>query len=155
MDKIDNYRLNIEENAISNVEAYIENLFHQWTVNEIYLGNIITAFSNLIYLLPEHSGNKSLGITAQIKNEIISFEFTGIARQVLTLFLKEHILQNIHNAHIQSVFLIQKIADEAIVQKDNLILRFKISALPDSYLIKRRQLLKNASKNTTENIIYD
>lgn len=155
MDKTDNYRLNIDYKAISSTEKYIEILFRQWSINEIYLGNIVTSFSNLIHLLLKYQGGGEVDITAQLKNEEISFEFAGIAVPILKLFLKEYLLQDVLDNTTQSVFLIQKVADEISVEDENLILKFTIGALPETYLNNRKQSLENHHQNTPQKALND
>jgi hypothetical protein len=155
MDKTDNYRLNIDYKAISHTEKYIEILFRQWSINEIYLGNIVTSFSNLIHLLLKHQRDGDIDITAQLKNEEISFEFAGIAVPVLKLFLKEYLLRDVLDNTAQSVFLIQKIADEISVEGENLILKFNIGALPEAFLNNRKQSLENYHQSTPQKTLND
>ncbi len=155
MDKTDNYCLNIDYKAISHAEKYIEILFRQWSINEIYLGNIATSFSNLIHLLLKHQGGGEVNITAQLKNEEISFEFAGIAVSVLKLFLKKYLLQDVLDNTTQSVFLIQKVADEISVEGENLILKFNIGALPEAYFNNRKQALENYHQNISQKTLND
>ncbi|HDO06734.1 MAG TPA: hypothetical protein ENG85_03530 [Bacteroidetes bacterium] len=155
MDKTDNYILNVDYKAISHAEKYIESLFRQWSINEIYLGNIVTSFSNLIHLLLEHQRDGEIDITAQLKNEEFSFKFAGVAVPILKLFLKEHLLQDVLDNTTQSVFLIQKVADEISVEGENLILKFNIGALPEAFLNNRKQSLENYHQNTPQKTLND
>ncbi len=142
MGKTNNYRLRLDTEVNSNIEKYVESLFQQWLIDEIYLGNILTSFSNLLFLLLEYSRNDYLGITAQLTDEVISFEFSHVDFFVLKLFLKEQFIQDIQDNFTQSVFLIQKITDEVVVEGENLIFRFNIGILPESYFSHRRKLLE-------------
>lgn len=155
MDKTDNYQLNVDSKVIWHVEQYIERLFRQWSINEIYLANIVTTFANLLHLILAQSENMAVGIATHLKDEVISFEFTGIAASVLKLFLKEHHLQDIRDNSTQSVFLIQKIADEIAVEGENLILRFNTGALPEAYFANRKQSLEDYYENTTQKAAND
>ncbi len=139
MDKTDKYCLGVDYKAISHAEKFIEILFRQWAINEIYLGNIVTSFSNLIHLLLAHPGGGEVDITAHLKNEEISFEFTGIDVLVLNLFSKEYLLQDILDNTIQSVFLIQKVTDGISVVHKSLVLKFYTGTLPVASLSDRKQ----------------
>jgi len=155
MDKTDNYQLNVNSNAAWRIEEYIEGLFRQWTINEIYLANIVTSFSNLINLLLALSEKEAVSITSCLKNEIISFTFSGIEPSVLKLFLKEHHLQDIQDNFAKSVFLIQKIADEIAMEDEKLILKFNTGALPEAYLDNRIKSLKNYYRDALQKTIND
>lgn len=155
MDKTDNYLLNVDSNAAWHIEEYIEGLFRQWTINEIYLANIVTSFSNLMNLLFALSKNEEVGITSCLKDEVISFTFSGVEPSVLQLFLKEHYLQDIRDNFTQSVFLIQKITDEIAVEGESLILRFNTGALPEAYLDNRKTSLKNYYQDSPQKAIND
>jgi predicted NACHT family NTPase len=155
MDKIDKYHLNLDSKAIWHIEQYIEGLFRQWPINEIYLANVVTCFSNLIHLLLVLSENEAVSITTRLKDEVISFDFTGVDPSVLKYFLKEHHLQDIQDNSTQAVFLIQKITDEIVVEGENLILRFNSGALPEAYLDNRNQTLNDYYQNTPQKAIND
>jgi len=155
MDKADNYSLIIDSGAISHAEKYIEGLFRQWSINEIYLGNIVTSFSNLINLLLEHQKNGKLDITARLKNEVISFEFAGMDISVVRLFLNEYLLKDVQDNSTQSIFLIQKIADEITEEGENLILRFNTGPLPEDYHANRKQFLKEYHQSTQQKTLND
>ncbi len=155
MDKTDNYLLNVDSKAILHIEQYIERLFRQWSINEIYLANIVTTFANLLHLILAQSKDMAVGIATHLKGEVISFEFTGVDTSVLKLFLKEHHLQDIRDNSTQSVFLIQKIADEIAVEGENLILRFNTGALPEAYLDDRKHSLNDYYQNTPQKAMND
>lgn len=150
MGKTDCYRLVLDTEVNMHIEKYIESLFQQWLIDEIFLGNILTSFSNLTPLLLEYSRNDYLGITAQLTDEVLSFEFTHVDLFVLKLFLKEQFIQDIQDNFTQSVFLIQKITDEVVVEGENLIFRFNIGILPTSYFSHRRKLLGEYFYNFTK-----
>lgn len=155
MDKTDNYRLNVDSKATLHIEQYIDGLFRQWSIDEIYLANIVTSFSNLIHLLLVSSENTDVNITTCLKDEVISFGLTGIDASVLKLFLKEHHLQDIRDNSTQSVFLMQKIVDEIAVEGETLILGFNTGALPEAYLDDRKRSLNNYYQNTPQKAIND
>jgi len=148
MDKTDNYSLSVDYKAISHAENYIENLFRQWAINEIYLGNIITSFSNLIHLVSEVQRDCVIEITSHTENEEIYFNFNGLHQSILKLFFSEYQLQDIKDTSTQSVFLIQKVADNITVEDEHLILQFSIGALPDEFINSRKQSLKNHRQNS-------
>jgi len=155
MDRTNNYQLGLDNKAIWHIELYIERLFRQWSINEVYLANIVTSFSNLLNLLLVRPENTAVGITTHLKDEIISFEFTGVEVSVLKLFLKEHRLQDVQDNSTQSVFLAQKIADEIAVEGENLILRFNIGALPETYFVNRKSSLEDHFQNAPQKTIDD
>jgi len=155
MDKTDNYLLNVDSKATLHIEQYIDGLFRQWSIDEIYLANIVTSFSNLIHLLLVSSENTDVNITTCLKDEVISFGLTGIDASVLKLFLKEHHLQDIRDNSTQSVFLMQKIVDEIAVEGETLILGFNTGALPEAYLDDRKRSLNNYYQNTPQKAIND
>ncbi len=148
MKQTDSYSLIIDNKAISHAENYIENLFYRWAINEIYLGNIITSFSNLIHLLSEIQGDSIIGIASHMEDEEIYFNFNHINRSILKLFFSEYQLQDIKDASTQSVFLIQKVTDNITVEDEHLILQFSIGALPDEFINNRKQSLKNHRQNS-------
>ncbi len=131
MERFDDYSLVLGKRSAVLAEKYIEGLFHHWAINEIYLGNILTSVSNLILLLVEHYGGTTLSIEARLREEVISFGFTGVDKSVLQLFLKEYLLQDVIDNSTQSVFLIQRIADSIVVEDGKLILCFNTETLPE------------------------
>ncbi len=145
MDKTDNYSLSVDYKAISHVENYIENLFRRWAINEIYLGNIITSFSNLIHLVSEIQGDCIIEITSHTENEEIYFNFNGLHQPILKLFFSEYQLRDIKDTSTQSVFLIQKVADNITVEDEHLILQFSIGALPDEFINSRKTIIEKSS----------
>ncbi len=155
MDKTDNYLLNVDSKAALHIEQYIDGLFRQWSINEIYLANVVTSFSNLIHLLLVSSENTDVNITTCLKDEVISFGFTGINASVLKLFLKEHHLQDISDNSTKSVFLIQKIADVIAVDGEILILGFNTGALPEAYIDDRKHSLNDYYHSTPQKAIND
>ncbi len=152
MDRTDNYHLSIENNGISQAEEYVEHLFHEWLLNEVYLGNVVTAFTNLINILSGHRPIKDTAIQAQLKDEVLSFEFKIPDSQILKMFLKEYLVPDVHDSFTQSVFLIQRMADEVTVEGENLVLHFDIGALPDNYLNHRKHLLQTTLKEPQEKV---
>lgn len=155
MDRTDNYQLNLDSKAIWHVEQYIESLFRKWSINGIYLANVVTSFSNLINLILAQPEDKVVGITTCLKDEVISFEFSGLDALVLKLFVKEYHLQDIRDNSTQSIFLIQKIADEIAVESQNLILRFNTGTLPEAYFANRKRSLENYYENSPKKITND
>ncbi len=145
MDKTYNYSLNVDNKAISHAENYIENLFRQWAINEIYLGNIIISFSNLIHLVSKVQGDCVIGITSHTENEEIYFNFNGLHQSILKLFFSEYQLKDIKDPSTQSVFLIQKVADNITVEDERLILQFSIGALPDEFINSRKTIIEKSS----------
>lgn len=148
MKQADRYSLKIDDKAISHVENYIENLFRRWDINEIYLGNIITSFSNLIHLVSEMQGDCIIEIVSHSENEEIYFNFNGLHHSILKLFFGEYQLKDIKDTSTQSVFLIQKVADNISVEDEHLILQFSIGALPDEFIKSRKRSLKGYRQNT-------
>ncbi len=155
MSRILKYRLNIDNQAFTHTEESIEKLFREWPVNEIYLGNVVTSFSNLIHLVMEHPGDGVVDFTVRLKDEVLSFDIGGINVSVLSLFLKDYLLQDVSDNSSQSVFLIQKIADKVSVEGENLVLQFNTGALPDAYLNHRKQVLKSFQEKPQEKILND
>ena len=155
MDKTDYYRLNIDYKAYSQAEKYIENLFNQWSINEICLGNIVTSFSNLIHLLLVRQGVGEIDITAWLKNEEISFEFTGIAVPVRKLFLNEYLVQDVSDSTTQSIFLLQKVTDEISVAGEHLILKFNTATLPAGFPDNRNRSQESHHQHTTQTTLND
>lgn len=143
MKHADRYSLKIDSKAISHVENYIENLFRRWDINEIYLGNIITSFSNLIHLLSEVQRDCIIAIASHSENEEIYFNFNGIHPSILKLFFSEYQLRDIKDASTQSVFLIQKVTDNITVEYEHLILQFSIGALPDEFTNNRKRSMED------------
>lgn len=143
MKQTDCYSLRIDSKAISHMENYIENLFRRWDINEIYLGNIITSFSNLIHLLSEVQRDSVIGIASHSENEEIYFNFNGIHPSILKLFFSEYQLRDIKDASTQSVFLIQKVTDNITVEYEHLILQFSIGALPDEFINNRKRSMED------------
>ncbi len=131
MEILEDYSLVLGKNTIIQAEKYIEGLFRHWSINEIYLGNILTSISNLLFLLLEHHGETAISVKAQLQDEVITFGFTGVDNSVLKLFLKEYLLRDVMDNFTQSVFLIQKIADDIAVEDGKLILRFNTETLPE------------------------
>jgi len=155
MDKILKYSLNIDNQPVIHSEAFIEKLFREWRVNEIYLGNVVTSFSNLIHLLIGHPENGMVDFIVRLKDEVLSFDIGGINAFVLSLFLKDYLLQEVSDNSSQSVFLIQKIADKVSVEGENLVLQFNTGALPDAYLNHRKQVLKSFQEEPREKNLND
>jgi len=155
MHKTDNYRLDVDSKATWHIEQYIEGLFRQWSINEIYLANVVTCLSNLMHLLLISSENKDVSIATCLKDEVISFEFDGVDASVLSFFLIEYHLQDIRDNSTQSVFLIQKIADEVAVEGEILILKFNTGALPEAYLDDRKHSLNDYCQNTSQKAVND
>jgi len=131
MEILEDYNLVLGKDTTIHAEKYIEGLFRHWSINEIYLGNILTSVSNLILLLLEHHGETAISVKAQLKDEVITFGFAGVDNSVLKLFLKEYLLRDVMDNSTQSVFLIQKIADDIAVEDRELILRFNTDTLPE------------------------
>ncbi|VAW28785.1 hypothetical protein MNBD_BACTEROID07-2012 [hydrothermal vent metagenome] len=155
MDKREKYRLMLDFKAVNRAEKYIERLFQEWSIDEIYLGNIIISISNIIHLLPEHPANRSVCITASLKNETISFSFAKVDVSVLKLFLKDYLLQDVRDNVTQSVFLIQKVVDEVTIEGENLILRFNTDVVPEAFFANRKQSLEDYYQNTPQKVIHD
>jgi len=155
MDKREKYRLTLDFKAVNRAEKYIERLFQEWSIDEIYLGNIIISISNIIHLLPEHPANRSVCITASLKNETISFSFAKVDVSVLKLFLKDYLLQDVRDNVTQSVFLIQKVVDEVTIEGENLILRFNTDVVPEAFFANRKQSLEDYYQNTPQKVIHD
>jgi hypothetical protein len=155
MGRIVKHRLCINNHTIRDAEEYIEKLFREWSINEVYLGNVVTSFSNLIPLLIDYPGDGNFSFTAQLKDEVLSFDFKGIDSTVLTMFLKDYLLQDISDNSSQSVFLIQKITDKISVEGENLVLQFNTGALPAAYLNHRKHVLKISQEEIHEKVIND
>jgi len=155
MDKREKYRLTLDFKAVNRAEKYIERLFQEWSIDEIYLGNIIISISNIIHLLPKHPDNRSVCITASLKNETISFSFAKVDVSVLKLFLKDYLLQDVRDNVTQSVFLIQKVVDEVTIEGENLILRFNTDVVPEAFFANRKQSLEDYYQNTPQKVIHD
>ncbi len=147
MKKSDKLILNIDSQAVGFVEDYVDKLFHRWSVNEIYMGNVVTSLSNLIFLLLDFQKGLQTQIIVSLDESEISFLFSSLPKPVLKLFLKEYNLQDILDNATQSVFLIQKIADNILVEKGQLIITFQVGALPDSINEFRKKSLSNHQKS--------
>jgi len=147
MKKSDKLTLNIDSQAIGFIEDYVDKIFHRWSVNEIYMGNVVTSLSNLIFLLLDFQKGLQTQIIVSLDESEISFLFSSLPKPVLTLFLKEYNFQDILDNATQSVFLIQKIADNILVEKGQLIITFQIGALPDSINEFRKKSLSIHQKS--------
>ncbi len=147
MKKSDKLILNIDSQAVGFVEDYVDQLFHRWSVNEIYMGNVVTSLSNLIFLLLDFQKGLQTQIIVSLDESEISFLFSSLPKPVLKLFLKEYNLQDILDNATQSVFLIQKIADNILIEKGQLIITFQVGALPDSINEFRKKSLSNHQKS--------
>ena len=139
---------------ISDIEEYIEGLFKRWNLNEIYMGNINTCFSNLAGLLSASPQSRKVNLETWLEGEKLRIKVFGLESSILKFFSSRHRVEEVKDNTIKSVFLIQQICDEVRAKGKILILTFHISALPEAIYLNRVNTVNKTLKNA-KNILND
>jgi hypothetical protein len=143
------YRFFMDDNVNTQVEVNIEHLFHRWPVPEIYLANIVTAFSSFFQLISTYSlPSQIVTVTAEWEEQRLSFCFHDIDEKVRKLFLQERQLREIRRDEPIEVYLIQLICDRIFLDKSFLVWEFDLYALPEDNAMNetKNEDIKNHSK---------
>ncbi len=154
MDKKENFNFQTGDRVPAGIEEYIEGLFNRWDLNEVYLGNINTCFANLAGMLSAPGQTTQVNLEVLLQNDRLTFKVTGIKHSFLKRFLNPHVVEEVRNDVMKSVFLIQRICDDVRVEDGALLLTFHVGSLPD-YLHAERTHLFNPTHKAQKYTLND
>ncbi|UBM62616.1 hypothetical protein LA303_01240 [Candidatus Sulfidibacterium hydrothermale] len=123
------YQIKSTEAIQVNLEFFLEYLFDLWKVNTIYRGNIQTACT-LLFQHIVHS-NQEITLTASRQNDFFILSIAELTPAILASFKKHYLPDEAKDSPTKAIFLIQKVCDEVILKKTELILKFNLGELPE------------------------